>query len=115
MDPDRDRPLPWRSDGKLLFIVDLAPSPGKDPRTRVDVAVRIPGDQLRYVDRGDSLVAQVKLSVEFRTRFGKKEHADDRTITVTSPPKTKTGYSPGHLLLESYALPPGPHQVIVKI
>jgi GWxTD domain-containing protein len=115
VDPDRDRPLPWRSDGKLLFIVDLAPSPGKDPRTRVDVAVRIPGDQLRYVDRGDSLVAQVKLSVEFRTRFGKKEHADDRTITVTSPPRTKTGYSPGHLLLESYALPPGPHQVIVKI
>jgi GWxTD domain-containing protein len=34
---------------------------------------------------------------------------------VTAPPKTKSGYSPGHLLLESYAIPPGPHQVIVKV
>ena len=115
VDPDRDRPLPWRSEGMLLFVVDVAPNPGRDSRTRADVALRIPGDQLRYVDRGDSLVAQVRVSIEFRSRFGKKEHGDQRTLTLTSPPRTKTGYSPGHLLLESYALPPGPHQVLVKV
>jgi hypothetical protein len=71
VDPDRDRPLPWRSEGALLFIADVAPGPGADARTRADIALRIPGDQLRYLDRGDSLIGQVRLSVEFRTRFGK--------------------------------------------
>jgi GWxTD domain-containing protein len=115
VDPDRDRPLPWRSEGKLLFIVDVAPGPGADARTRADVALRIPGDQLRYLDRGDSLVAQVRMTVEFRSRFGKPEHTDARTLTLTSPPRTSSGYSPGHLLLESYHVPPGPHQVIVRV
>ncbi len=115
MDPDRDRPLPWRSEGKLLFTVDVAPGPGADARTRADVALRIPGDQLRYLDRGDSLIAQVRLIVEFKTRFGKSEHTDTRTLTLTSPPRTASGYSPGHLLLESYHVPPGPHQLRVRV
>jgi GWxTD domain-containing protein len=115
IDPDRDRPLPWRSEGRLLFVVDLAPGPGPDHRTRTDVALRIPGDQLKYMDRGDSLVAQVQITIEFRTRFGKAERTDRRTVTLTSPPKTASGYSPGHLLLESYNIPPGAHQVRVHI
>ena len=96
-------------------MVDLAPGPGPDHRTRADVALRIPGDQLKYMDRGDSLVAQVQLTIEFRTRFGKAERTDRRTITLTSPPRTASGYSPGHLLLESYHVPPGSHQLRVRI
>jgi len=115
VDPDRERPLPWRSDDRLLFVVDLAPSPGQDARPRVDVALRIPGDQLRYIDRGDSLVGTVRVTIEFRTRFGKPEHSAKRTITVTSPPRTASGYSPGHLLLDAFHVPPGLHQVRVGI
>ncbi len=115
VDPDRDRPLPWRSEGRLLFVVDVTPGPGPDGKTRADVALRIPGDQLKYVDRGDSLVAQVQLTVEFRTRFGKPERTDRRRLTVIAPPRTASGYSPGHLLLESYNVPPGAHQIRVRI
>jgi GWxTD domain-containing protein len=115
IDPDRERPLPWRSSGKLLFFTDVATSPGPDGKTRVDVAVRIPGDQLRYLDRGDSLVGEIRLGVEFKTRFGKGLATDERPYTLTSPPKTASGWSPGHLLLRTYFVPPGPHQLIVRI
>src|SRR4029077_7955058 len=80
----RERPLPWRSDGTLLFVVDLSTAPGDDARPRVDLALRIPSDQLRYLSRRDSLFATVRLTVEFRTRFGKAEHADTRTIALTT-------------------------------
>jgi GWxTD domain-containing protein len=117
IDPDRARPLPWRSEGRLLFIADVvpAPSPAGDPRTRLDVVLRVPGDQLRYVDRGDSLVGELRLTVEFRTRFGKPEHREVRTIPVTSPARSASGYSPGHLLLESFHVPAGPHQLRIRV
>ena len=117
MDPDRERPLPWRSEGRLLFIADVASSPGRagDPRSRVDVALRIPGDQLRYLDRGDSIVGDLRLTVEFRTRFGKREMSESRALRVTAPPRSVTGYSPGHLLVQTFAVPPGLHQLVLRL
>ena len=117
IDPDRERPLPWRSEGRLLFIADIASAPGtgSDPRSRVDVALRIPGDQLRYVVRGDSLVGELRLHVEIKSRFGKSEHAESRTLQVVAPPRTTSGYSPGHLLLQTFAVPPGLHQVHLRL
>ena len=117
VDPDRERPLPWRSEGRLLFVADVtsAPGAGGDPRTRVDVALRIPGDQLRYLDRGDSLVGTLRLSVAFKSRFGQNEHEESRELHVVAPPKTATGYSPGHLLLQTFAVPPGLHQVHLRL
>lgn len=93
----------------------MVSAPGTDGRTRLDVALRIPGDQLRYLDRGDSLVGQLRLSVEFRTRFGKPEHAEKRELTVVAPPRAASGYSPGHLLLQTYRVPPGFHQLVVRL
>ncbi len=92
-------------------------SPGRagDPRSRVDVALRIPGDQLRYVDRGDSIVGELRLIVEFRTRFGQKEMSEERTLRVTAPPRSATGYSPGHLLVQTFAVPPGLHQLVLRL
>jgi GWxTD domain-containing protein len=107
--------LPWRSEGKLLFFTDVVTAPGRDGRSRVDVAFRIPGDQLRYLDRGDSLLAEIQVGIEFRTRFGKSLANDVQSHTVTSPPRSATGWSPGHLLLRTYYVPPGPHQLIVRI
>jgi len=115
VDPDHERPLPWRSDGSLLFVVDLSTAPGDDARPRVDLALRIPSDQLRYLSRRDSLFATVRLTVEFRTRFGKAEHADTRTIALSATAHPPAGYNPGHLLLESYRIPPGPHQMRVRL
>ena len=117
VDPDRERPLPWRSEGRLLFIADVSAAPGSggDPRSRVDIALRIPGDQLRYLDRGDSLVAEIRLHVEIKSRFGKDELKESRTLHVVSPPRTATGYSPGHLLLQTFAVPPGLHQVHLRL
>ncbi len=101
----------------MLFITDIVASPGHagDGRSRLDVALRIPGDQLRYVDRGDSIVADLRLTVEFRTRFGQKELGESRTLRVTAPPRAPSGYSPGHLLVQTFAVPPGQHQLVVKL
>ncbi|MGH7725553.1 MAG: hypothetical protein ACREOU_08990, partial [Candidatus Eiseniibacteriota bacterium] len=115
IDPDRERPLPWRSEGRLLFITDAVTAPGDDGRTRLDLALRIPGDQLRYLDRGDSLVGQLRLTVEFRTRFGKPELSEKREFTVLAPPRASSGWSPGHLLLQTFRVPPGFHQIIVRL
>lgn len=115
VDPDHERPLPWRSDGSLLFVVDLATAPAEDLRPRVDLSLRIPADQLRYRVSGDSLYASVRLSVEIKTRFGKPEHADDRTLSLVASAHPPAGYNPGHLLLETYRIPPGPHQVRVRL
>jgi GWxTD domain-containing protein len=117
VDPDRERPLPWRSEGRLLFIADAtsAPGTGDEPRSRVDVALRVPGDQLRYVDRGDSLVGELRLKVEFKSRFGRTEHEETRTLRVVAPPRTASGYSPGHLLLQSFVVPPGLHQLHLRL
>ncbi len=81
----------------------------------MDVLLRIPGDQLRYVDLGDSLVGQLRITVEFKSRFGRKEHEESRTIHVVAPPRTASGYSPGHLLLQSFVVPPGLHQLHVRL
>jgi len=115
VDPDHERPLPWRSTGNLLFVVDLATSPSDDIRPRVDLALRIPEDQLRYAPHGDSLYARVRLTVDFRTRFGKPEHTDTRVLDLASPAHPGPGYNPGHLLLETYRIPPGPHQMHVQL
>lgn len=115
IDPDRERPLPWRSEGRLLFLADAVTAPGDDGRTRFDLALRIPGDQLRYIDRGDSLVGSIRLTVEFRTRFGKSEHTEKRELAVTAPPRAPGGYSPGHLLLQTFQVPAGSHQLVVRL
>ena len=86
-----------------------------DQRSRLDVALRIPGDQLRYLVSGDSAVGQVRVTVEFRSRFGQKESSEARTLRVVAPPSTAGGYSPGHLLVQTYAIHPGFRQVIVKL
>jgi GWxTD domain-containing protein len=36
-------------------------------------------------------------------------------MTVVAPPRTASGYSPGHLLLQSFAVPPGLHQVHLRL
>lgn len=100
-----------------MFITDVASAPGAagDPRSRVDIALRIPGDQLRYVDHGDSLVGELRLTVEFRSRYGKSEHKERRTLHVVAPPSTASGYSPGHLFLQSFVVPPGLHQLHIEL
>ena len=70
---------------------------------------------MRYVDRGDSLVGELRLTVEFRSRFGKGEHDESRIMRVVSPARTSSGYSPGHLLLQSFVVPPGLHQLHLKV
>ena len=117
IDPDRERPLPWRSEGRLLFIADVGSSPGRDGdhRSRVDIALRIPGDQLRYLDRGDSIVGAIRLSVEFRSRFGKKGTSETRALHVVAPPRSASGYSPGHLLVQTFTVPPGLHQLVLRL
>lgn len=109
--------MPWRSEGRLLFFADVIASPGApgDKRSRLDVALRIPGDQLRYLVSGDSAVGEVRVTVEFKSRFGQKESTQARTLKVVAPPATAGGYSPGHLLVQTYAIQPGFRQVIVKL